>query len=419
MKTKPSSISTNRIIAVAFILTIFLVGSLVLFADIVSNATLQKASKFVESQYQKQHHLMNMYMAGSNRTVALETMLLEEDPFAKDEALMGFYRNEKEYAYHRDQLSALINDSEYEKNWLRTLNQMARNIGPIQDQIATLAINEEERTATELLFSQTLDELKRFNQKVNDFSLYQAKEIQKSIDLASSQVNALMEKVILLAAVLIIVSMLFSILLARRFSQVNHALRLTNDNLENTVKNRTQALLNTQEKLLTRNQQLEQLSISDPLTQLFNRLKIEQILEKHHERLSRDRKSYCVLLIDLDHFKAINDTFGHHTGDKILKIFSELLQSYFQKEHAIGRWGGEEFIVVMPEGDIHDAEQLAEGFRQLVAQHTFPRVEQITLSSGLACARSDESISELLHRADMALYDAKHAGRNCCTSSNG
>lgn len=117
-------------------------------------------------------------------------------------------------------------------------------------------------------------------------------------------------------------------------------------------------------------------------------------------------------MMDLDHFKQINDQFGHATGDLILAGFCNVVQSYIRSADILGRWGGEEFVLIMPNSGFASAAQLAERIRSAIEQHVFPGDLKITASFGFAVCQSTDTCESWLNRADMALYRAKAAGRN-------
>lgn len=158
--------------------------------------------------------------------------------------------------------------------------------------------------------------------------------------------------------------------------------------------------------------ELEKASVTDKLTGLFNRHKLDEILEIDYERSARGGYTFSVILLDVDHFKSVNDNFGHNNGDLVLKEVAQLLKKRVRKSDLVGRWGGEEFIIVCPNTELEQAASLAEEVRANIAKQQFNNVGNITASFGLAEHKPKESLKELLHRADTALYSAKETGRN-------
>jgi diguanylate cyclase (GGDEF)-like protein len=166
--------------------------------------------------------------------------------------------------------------------------------------------------------------------------------------------------------------------------------------------------------LLQKNLQLQELSISDRLTGLYNRLRLDEVLQAERARHARTGADLAVVLLDLDDFKSVNDTHGHQVGDEVLVSVAALLKTASRQLDVVGRWGGEEFLVVCRDTDLAGAAVLAEKLRELLEQQ--PRPAPLgghgTASFGVASLRQGEEIGTLLARADAALYRAKRAGRN-------
>lgn len=160
-------------------------------------------------------------------------------------------------------------------------------------------------------------------------------------------------------------------------------------------------------------EQLRLLSETDGLTGLSNRLHIDKTIHRELSRHDRYKRPLSIVMFDLDHFKSVNDTYGHQVGDELLKSIAELVAGNVRKVDDAGRWGGEEFLIVCPDTELGGAEQLAEKLRAAIAGFPFPTVGNKTASFGVAQLREDESFLELTNRTDQALYIAKANGRNC------
>jgi diguanylate cyclase (GGDEF)-like protein/PAS domain S-box-containing protein len=157
-------------------------------------------------------------------------------------------------------------------------------------------------------------------------------------------------------------------------------------------------------------------SITDPLTNIYNRRFFMQMLEQEMERTRRYGKSFSVIMFDLDHFKSVNDRFGHAAGDMVLKSVADMIKGRIRKTDYFARWGGEEFIILLPETSVEDAAGLAEELREQLSSMTLPEVGRVTASFGVAGYRTSDTIDTILMRADSMLYEAKAAGRNCVKS---
>jgi diguanylate cyclase (GGDEF)-like protein len=156
----------------------------------------------------------------------------------------------------------------------------------------------------------------------------------------------------------------------------------------------------------------QSLASTDPLTGLLNRRALYQILTMEMVRSARYRKTLSVVLIDVDHFKNINDTYGHLAGDNVLKAISDMMGKAIRQVDYAGRWGGEEFLLILPETDSDSAAILARRICQLVAETRYGKVEHVTVSLGVTIFRNGQSLEDLLHCADKAMYQAKQNGRN-------
>lgn len=165
-------------------------------------------------------------------------------------------------------------------------------------------------------------------------------------------------------------------------------------------------------KLSMMNRALERLSITDKLTGLANRRKLDEVIESEIQRAQRFDHRLGVIMLDLDHFKQVNDTYGHQVGDKVLAELGELLRSQLRETDVAGRWGGEEFLVICPHTDESGVMTVAEKIWQALQVHSFPGAGRTTASLGVTSFRDGDEARNMIARADMALYSAKRNGRN-------
>lgn len=165
-------------------------------------------------------------------------------------------------------------------------------------------------------------------------------------------------------------------------------------------------------QLLQANQQLEQLAISDGLTGISNRRHMESLIQQEISRSDRYGEPLSLILCDLDHFKRINDHFGHGCGDQVLIEFCRRIQQQLRSSDSFGRWGGEEFLILLPCSDAAAAAALADKLRQRLTATPIEPVGLVTCSFGVAQRRPDEAVGEWLQRVDNRLYAAKAGGRN-------
>jgi diguanylate cyclase (GGDEF)-like protein len=163
--------------------------------------------------------------------------------------------------------------------------------------------------------------------------------------------------------------------------------------------------------------QLRALATRDQLTNLFNRRYFLEFIQKYRQKSIRDKEPFCVVMADIDHFKSINDTYGHSTGDNVLKLVADYLQKGLRSNDIIARWGGEEFLFVLVNCEKQEAarriEQLRLGFSQnILVEGNNNEVRSVTMSFGVVQSDNDKTIDELISRADQLLFDAKRTGRN-------
>jgi two-component system, cell cycle response regulator len=173
-----------------------------------------------------------------------------------------------------------------------------------------------------------------------------------------------------------------------------------------------------QDELEEKNRELERLSISDGLTGLYNHRHIHGLLNDEFDRARRTNDKLTLAMLDLDRFKAVNDTYGHQAGDRVLEQLAEILRDSAREIDRLGRYGGEEFMALLPETDVEDGTVFVERVRREVSRHPFAigggQTIHMTLSAGLATYPHEwvQSPEALVRYADEALYAAKTGGRN-------
>ncbi len=209
----------------------------------------------------------------------------------------------------------------------------------------------------------------------------------------------------------------------RREIEANESdLRKAHDELEQRVNERTAELVKANQQLLDEiserrhmEQRLEELSRTDYLTGILNRRAITRMLEDARSKVTSETESFCTILLDLDHFKDINDQFGHAVGDQALRHAVERLGNGIRDKDLLGRWGGEEFMIVTPETSLQEAEGLAERLcRNLAGSRVTTDGGSVGITGSFGVSRyiPGEALDTCLKRTDDALYAAKRQGRN-------
>ena len=164
---------------------------------------------------------------------------------------------------------------------------------------------------------------------------------------------------------------------------------------------------------LAKQEELAKLAHTDPLTGLMNRRHFRLLADQEFSRAARTRQQLFMMMLDIDHFKRVNDTHGHDVGDQALIAIADVLRNGIRDMDILARWGGEEFLVLLPETDLASAMLIAERIRDQVSQIKLPKIpEGLTISIGLCEAAPNKELKTVIHLADQALYQAKATGRN-------
>lgn len=158
--------------------------------------------------------------------------------------------------------------------------------------------------------------------------------------------------------------------------------------------------------------ELESLSMIDQLTKIYNRRKLDEVLFHEFNRAIRYEKPMSVMLIDIDFFKKINDTYGHQIGDEVLQNVAQIFKDHIRSTDYVGRYGGEEFMIICPETQKDAALILAQKLRQIIEEYPFKVVKSVTVSIGVSEYAPELSVADVIEKADKALYKAKAQGRN-------
>jgi len=155
------------------------------------------------------------------------------------------------------------------------------------------------------------------------------------------------------------------------------------------------------------------LATVDELTSLVNRRRMHEVLEAEERRQS-DGRGTCIALLDIDFFKQVNDRYGHAAGDAVLRSFSNTARACLRANDVLARWGGEEFLLLLPDAAPEDARSVLERMAERVHDMKVAGLQErrISFSAGLATRRAGEPFADAIHRADKALYQAKEAGRD-------
>ena len=159
-------------------------------------------------------------------------------------------------------------------------------------------------------------------------------------------------------------------------------------------------------------EKLEELAVTDTLTGLYNRKKLDEVLQHELDRSKRYKLNFGLVILDIDYFKEVNDDFGHEVGDSVLVELSDIMAKHSRTTDILIRWGGEEFVIIYLATNKEDVLRLSENLRSNIENHQFEAVGSKTVSLGVTTYSDGDTMSSMLNRADRALYEAKDSGRN-------
>ena len=158
--------------------------------------------------------------------------------------------------------------------------------------------------------------------------------------------------------------------------------------------------------------ELSQIINMDKLTGLYSRNYMDEMMEDIFEQFRRFGRIYSLIIIDIDDFKYVNDNYGHHIGDEVLKITAKTVQEMIRNTDKAFRWGGDEMVVILPQTSMKEAEEVAKRMMIVIEERAYPIKEKVTTSVGISSVRSEDACVDVFNRADQAMYQAKELGKN-------
>jgi len=194
-------------------------------------------------------------------------------------------------------------------------------------------------------------------------------------------------------------------LLSKAIGSMAKSIDVYQTDLEKIVEQRTKELEN-------KNKALEVLSVTDKLTGIYNRIMLDKTIDEEISKSKTSQIKFGIVLIDIDYFKDVNDTYGHQVGDTTLVTFANILKEHIRDVDLLGRWGGEEFVIVCGDSSLDAILSLSEKLRILVEEYDFPVIHTKTASFGVSSYTQNDTAESIIKRADEALYKAKEEGRN-------
>jgi diguanylate cyclase (GGDEF)-like protein len=364
----------------------------------------------VAGQIEKINLINELSTIIQNRTRFMQSMLLRDKDFIESESWPNYSRLSGAYSATRERLDPLL--APRERDVMLAIDNLNRDIGDLNRQVSVLFLNGSRDEANKVLLQEVLPKTAPLLAHLSELTQMQRMDLEKALLMASQDAELSRNRITLYSIFAVLVSLTVTVVAIWYGRKLSTQLQDMNSYLEQKIYERTESLLDTQKELLEDNSELTRMALTDSLTGLSNRTHMNQILHKEFSRFERHNQRFGIIMLDIDHFKAINDKFGHDAGDTVLKKLASIFEKAIRTSDFIARWGGEEFLICCTTIEEEDLLPIAETIRQLVANTDFERTGQITASLGCAAIVKGETIGDLIKRADVALYEAKNNGRN-------
>ncbi len=399
----------KRQLFIGFSLIILLVSLAAYVTFQMTKKSSETFSSALSQQYDKQNLILKMQLSGRSYTMHVQQALLTDDAFDRDEIIMLSYRYGRLYNQNRTEFKKIMNATD--AMWLEGLNEITRKVSAGTEGALTLLVDGQNDAAIGLMQNVVFPLSRAFQEQVTWYADVQEKIFKDKLTQEDILLSDLVLKVAIISVVVILLSIGIAVFVGRRIQNLASELQAVNHSLEDRVNARTAALKFTEEELLKKNEYLQQVSREDGLTGIFNRLGINEALSSQLSRFQDAQEVFCVMFIDVDFFKRINDEHGHAVGDEVLKSVAAKIDEVTPEDYVVGRWGGEEFLVICPD-DLQSVLKVAEDIRQAVASLQHDGQNKVTVSLGLTQVNEKDLMDGVLKRADDALYQAKRDGRN-------
>ena len=345
-----------------------------------------------------------------DRTRFMQSMLLRDKDFIESESWPNYSRLNGEWSAARERLDSML--APREREIIKAIDHLDRDIAEFNHQVSVLFLNGSRDEANKVLLQEVLPRTAPLLSRLSELTQMQRMDVEKALLLASQEAEQHRSRVTLFSIFAVMVSLGVTFVAIWYGRKLSSQLQDMNNYLEQKIYERTESLLDTQKELIEDNNELTRMALTDSLTGLSNRTHMNQILHKEYSRFERHNQRFGIIMLDIDHFKSINDKFGHDAGDEVLKKLATTFEKAIRASDFVARWGGEEFLICCTTIEEEDLLPIAETIRQLVASTEFAHKGQITASLGCAAIVKGENITDLIKRADVALYEAKNNGRN-------
>ncbi len=400
----------TRLLSYGFIVILIMMVFLAYIAFRTNGASSQLVGETVTKQLERIELVNGISDIVDSRTRFVQSMLLYKGVPNREMVWKNF--NQFTAAYNELNQQLVIISTTKEKETLLAIDSSIREVTILIRQTLIIILEGDREQANEIfptvVFPKTtlvLDQFSSLNRSLRT-------ELNDRLLLANRAVENDQTQFIYYTISALVISLGIAILAVWYSQRLSTQWQDINTCLEEKVSERTETLLNTQRELIEDNSELARLASTDNLTGLSNRAFMSQILKKEYSRFIRHNHLFGIIMLDIDHFKNVNDEYGHDMGDKLLIQLSQQIEQTIRISDFISRWGGEEFLICCTTINADDLLPIADTIRLNIFNTDFGISEAITVSLGCAVIQPHEKIEELIKRADVALYAAKNNGRN-------
>ena len=373
---------STRLLAYGFAIILMMMISLALIAFNYSNSNSDAVNFTFTRQLDKINLINELSNIVNNRTRYMQSLLLNENESVDSVSLPDFSRFHVSYDKTRARLLPLMTPRE--RDIMVAFDELDRDISYMNQQVSKLLINGSRTEAGNLLLTDILPKTAPLLAHLSELTQAQRLDLQKLLLLASNEADDKQTRFAIYAIFTVLVSLGVAVLAIWYGQRLSTQLEDINYYLEEKVEERTESLLDTQKELLEDNTELARLALTDNVTGLSNRTHMGQILQKEFSRYVRHSQRFGIIMIDIDHFKQINDSYGHDVGDKMLIQLSRRFEQAIRNSDYMARWGGEEFLICCTMISEEDLYPIAENIRRIIADSIFDIDEKITISLGCA-----------------------------------
>ncbi len=400
----------TRLLITGFAVVVLLMAGLVYLTFHANSEGSRDASREIARQLDKINLVNELSTIIHDRTRFMQSLLLHDDDRTAAATWPDFNRIEGAYRETRERLLPLL--APREREIMQAIDRLDGDIADLNRQVSVLFLNGSRDEASKVLLREVLPKTAPLLSHLSELTQAQRMDVQKTLLLANAAAESGRAQIVLFSGFAVLASLAVTVLAIWYGRKLSNQVQDMNTYLEQKIYERTESLLDTQKELLEDNNELTRMALTDSLTALSNRTHMNQILHKEYSRFERHNQRFGIIMLDIDHFKVINDTRGHDAGDQVLKKLARLFEGAIRSSDFVARWGGEEFLICCTTIEEDDLLPIAETIRLLVARTDFGLGGPITASLGCAAIVKGENIGELIKRADIALYEAKNNGRN-------